>query len=262
MRLPAVGRPVLRPVSGPGTAPGWHCSGCHLSNLCLPAGREAYEVRQLDGLVYTRRRIPAGEALYHAGVPSKSVFAVWSGFFKSSIISEEGRIQVTGFQMEAEMMGLESTEGGVNSLNVVALTDSEVCVIPHARLEEVSARVPWLRQQIHRVLSREIVSSHRMMMLLGTMRAEERVAAFLLAFSHRLVVLGHSSSEFDLRMGREDLASYLGLTLETVSRILSKFDARGLLEVRKRLICILSRDGLKSIVNRIVRTPTAPPVLV
>jgi CRP/FNR family transcriptional regulator len=223
------------------------CSSCSLRELCLPMGLSREEIEHLDQLVYTRRRIKRGENLYRAGDGFNSLYAVRSGFFKSNVILEDGRDQVTGFHMPGEILGLDGIGTEKHTCNALALEDGEVCVIPFSRLEEVSREVRNLQHQFHKVMSREIVRDQGVMMLLGTMRAEERLAAFLLNLSQRFVARGYSPSEFHLRMTREEIGSYLGLKLETVSRIFSKFQEQGLIAVQQKHIRILSTDGLKEL---------------
>ena len=230
-----------------------HCAGCNLRDLCLPCGLDGEDMARVTDLVYTRKRVKAGESLYQAGTPFKSLYAVRTGFFKSFVITDGGRIQVTGFQMSGEIIGVDGIDGDKHTLNVVALEDSEVCVIPYVRLEEISAHVPALRRQLHRVMAREIVRDHGVMMLLGSMRAEERVATFILNLSKRFVARGYAAARFELRMTREEIGSYLGLKLETVSRIFSKFQELGLLAVQKKSIAIRDIEALKEILHQAER---------
>ena len=223
------------------------CSSCSLRELCLPMGLSREEIDHLDQLVYTRRRVKRGENLYRAGDAFNSLYAIRSGFFKSNVILEDGRDQVTGFHMPGEILGLDGIGTESHTCNAHALEDGEVCVIPFARLEEVSREVRNLQHQFHKVMSREIVRDQGVMMLLGTMRAEERLAAFLINLSQRFVARGYSPSEFHLRMTREEIGSYLGLKLETVSRIFSKFQEQGLIAVQQKHIRILDTDGLKQL---------------
>jgi len=206
-------------------------------------------MEQIDTLVATTRRVRAFEPLYRAGSPFKSLYAIRLGSFKTVVVSEEGREQVTGFQVPAELLGLDGVDNDTHTVTAVALEDSTVCVIPYARLEEVSIQVPALRRQIFRAMSREIVHDHDVMMMLGSMRAEQRVASFLLDLSRHHVARGYAASEFRLRMTREDIGSFLGMKLETVSRILSRFDEDELLTVQKRLIRILNIDGLNAVLS-------------
>jgi len=226
------------------------CSGCSLRELCLPMGLSHAEIEHLDLLVYTRKRIKRGEALYRASDPFGSLYAIRSGFFKSNLLIADGRDQVTGFHMPGEIIGMDGIGADRHTCNAVALEDSEVCVIPFARLEELSREVRNLQHQFHKVMSREIVRDHGVMMLLGTMRAEERLAAFLLNLSQRFLSRGYSPAEFHLRMTREEIGSYLGLKLETVSRLFSKFQEEGLVSVQQKHIRITNVDGLKRLLGQ------------
>lgn len=230
------------------------CSNCSLGQLCLSNSLQGKDMDQLDTLVHTRRRIKRGETLYRAGDPFQSLYAVRSGFFKTYVITEDGREQVTGFQMAAEIVGMDGMGNDFHNLYAVALEDSEVCVIPYTHLEELAGQVRGLQRQFHRIMSREITHDQGVMMMLGSMRAEERLAAFLINLSHRFVARGYASSEFNLRMKREEIGSYLGLTFETVSRIFSKFQNDDLIRVHQKHIEILDIVGLQKMT---IRAPEA-----
>jgi CRP/FNR family transcriptional regulator len=219
-----------------------HCSTCNLREVCLPCGLNGADVAELGDLVYTRKRVKRGDALLRAGHPFESILAIRSGFFKSSVVLEDGRDQVTGFHMAGEVVGLDGIGAGSHSADVIALEDSEVCVIPYARLEQ-----PQFQRQLHRIMSRELVRDRGVMTLLGTMRAEERLAAFLLNLSQRFKARGFSASEFHLRMTREEIGSYLGLSLETVSRAFSRFQADGLISVQQKHIVIVDSAKLHKV---------------
>ncbi|MDR3323974.1 MAG: fumarate/nitrate reduction transcriptional regulator Fnr [Zoogloeaceae bacterium] len=225
------------------------CSSCNLRELCLPFGLSEDEMTRLDKLINVRKRIKRNEHLYQAGQPFEFIYAIRSGFFKTDVLLEDGRDQVTGFQMAGELLGLDGIGTEAHSCNAVALEDSEVCYIPFARLEKLSREVQTLQRHFHKVMSREIVRDHGVMMLLGTMRAEERLAAFLLNLSQRFTARGFSHAEFNLRMTREEIGSYLGLKLETVSRAFSHFQEAGLISVQQKHIHILNIPGLKEIMN-------------
>ncbi len=225
------------------------CSSCNLRELCLPVALSSPDLERLDALVSTRRAVPRGEALFQTGDPFHSLFAVRSGFFKTCLSSEDGRDQVTGFQMAGELLGLDGISHDRHSCDAVALEDSQVCVIPYTQLEALSRDFSALQHQFHKIMSREIVRDHGVMLLLGSMRAEERLAAFLLNLTQRLKARGFSSSSLVLRMTREEIGSYLGLKLETVSRTFSKFQDDGILEVKQRNIHILNPSGLAQLVN-------------
>jgi len=223
------------------------CASCNLRELCLPAGLCLDELERVENIVYARRRVKRGEALFNAGGQFNAVYAIRSGFFKTSVLDGEGREQVTGFFMGGELVGLDGLGSGAYNGTAVALEDSEICVLPYARIEEMAREVPALQRHLHAVLAREIVRDHGVMLLLGSMRAEERLATFLLNLSRRFVRRGYSASDFHLRMTREELGSYLGLKLETVSRLFSQFQADGLIDVQQKHVRILDIPGLERV---------------
>ena len=229
------------------------CSNCNLQEICLPLGLSHEEVEKLDEMVSARRRLKRGEHLYRAGEAFSAIYAVRSGFFKTDVLLEDGREQVTGFQMTGELLGLDGISTETHSCNSVALEDSEVCTIPFSHLEGLSREIQTLQHHFHKVMSREIVRDHGVMMLLGTMRAEERLAAFLLNLSQRFTARGYSPAEFYLRMTREEIGSYLGLKLETVSRAFSRFQEEGLIAVQQKHVRILNTPGLKRLMNHHAR---------
>ena len=225
------------------------CSNCNLRELCLPFGLSTEELARLDDMVSTRRRIKRGDHLYRAGEGFDAIYAIRSGFFKTDVLLEDGREQVTGFQMAGELLGLDGISTEHHTCNAIALEDSEICAIPFSRLEVLSREIHTLQHHFHKVMSREIVRDHGVMMLLGTMRAEERLAAFLLNLSQRFTARGFSHAEFYLRMTREEIGSYLGLKLENVSRAFSKFQEEGYIAVQQKHIRILNVNGLKALMN-------------
>jgi CRP/FNR family transcriptional regulator len=222
------------------------CASCNLRELCLPVGLTRSQVDELDGIVYARRKIGRGGALYGAGDVFEALYAIRVGFFKTSAVSEDGAGQITGFQMAGEILGIDGIGAGRHHCSAVALEDSEVCVIPFTRLEDLTRQMPPLQTNFHRIMSREIVNDHSVMMMLGSMHAEEKLAAFLLNLSERFAARGYSPSEFVLRMKREEIGSYLGLKLETVSRSFSKFQEQGLVTSQRRHIRIVDVAGLKA----------------
>ena len=225
------------------------CSSCSLRELCLPLGLSGADVERLDTLVANRRSVRRGGALFHVGDPFNELYAVRTGFFKTCVASEDGASQVTGFQMAGEMLGLDAISHDRHTCDAIALEDSQVCVIPYDRLEALSREFVELQQAFHKIMSREIVRDHGVMLLLGSMRAEERLATFILNLTRRLKARGFSPSALVLRMTREEIGSYLGLKLETVSRTFSKFHEEGLLAVRQREVRVLDEEGLRRLVN-------------
>ena len=215
----------------------------------MPLGLSEEELKRLDDLVAIRRKIPRGESLYRNGEKFSALYAIRTGFFKTTVAAEDGRDQVTGFQMAGEVIGLDGIVSEHHTCDAVALEDAEVCVMNFDRIEDLSREINALQRHVHKIMSREIVREHGVMLLLGSMRAEERLAAFLLNLVQRLHARGFSQSELVLRMTREEIGSYLGLKLETVSRTFSKFVEEGIVEVKQRHVRILKPEALQLIVN-------------
>lgn len=215
----------------------------------MPMGLSPVELDKIEEVIAVRRKIKRGATLFSNGEKFTSLYAIRTGFFKTCIATEDGRDQVTGFQMAGEVIGLDGIVNDHHTCDAVALEDAEVCVMPFDRIEEISREVNALQHHVHKIMSREIVREHGVMLLLGSMRAEERLAAFLLNLVQRLHARGFSQSELILRMTREEIGSYLGMKLETVSRTFSKFVEEGIIEVKQRYVRIKNTDGLQQIVN-------------
>jgi CRP/FNR family transcriptional regulator len=188
------------------------CSNCNLRELCMPMGLDAEQMQRIDDIVATRRKVKRGGLLFRNGEAFTSLYAIRTGFFKTCVATEDGRDQVTGFQMAGEIIGLDGIVNDHHTCDAVALEDAEVCVMPFDKLEDLSREVTALQNQ-------------------------------------RLHARGFSKSELVLRMTREEIGSYLGLKLETVSRTFSKFAEENIIEVRQRHLRILDTDALKRIVN-------------
>ena len=215
----------------------------------MPVGLEITDMKKLDEVVATRKQVKQGQLLFGNGDAFTSLYAIRTGFFKTCVSNEDGREQVTGFQMAGEIIGLDGIVTDRHSCNAVALEDAEVCIMPFANVEELSREFPVLQRHVHKIMSREIVRENGMMMMLGNMRAEERLAAFLLNLVQRLHARGFSQSEMILRMTREEIGSYLGLKLETISRTFSKLSDDGIIEVKQRYVKILAPEELRKIYN-------------
>jgi CRP/FNR family transcriptional regulator len=226
------------------------CTNCHFRDHCVLAGLTAEELETIPDSALGHRRVKRGETLYRAGEGFRSVYAVRLGFFKTVVGSEDGRSQITGFHMVGDLLGMDGIAAESHAESAVALEDSDVCVFSYRQLDAASSGVGSLRQQLNRVLSREIVREHGTMMLLGSMRAEERVAIFLLDLAERYHRRGYSSTDFVLRMTREEIGSYLGLKLETVSRLFSRFQEEGLLQVQGRVVKLLDLPALKRLAGQ------------
>lgn len=230
------------------------CARCNLRELCVPGGIPASELERLDALVAMRRRVGRGAALYRGGDRFRSLYAVRQGSFKACLTGGDGREQITGFQLPGELLGLDGVAFDEHGVDAIALEDSEVCVLPYPDLERIARSFPPLQHQLHKVMSREIVRERDVMTMLGTMRAEERVAGFLVGLSERHRRLGYSATEFVLRMTREEIGNYLGLKLETVSRVFSRLGEAGLISVRGKHVDIVDPAGLREALgNEVLR---------
>jgi CRP/FNR family transcriptional regulator len=223
------------------------CTNCNLRELCLPMRIGDEDMARVEQIVFARRKLKRGDSLFEGGDAFNALYAIRSGFLKTTVLNADGREQVTGFQMSGELLGLDGIGSGRYNGNAVALEDSEACVLPFALIEELGREVPAIQRNLHSVLSREIVRDHGVMMLLGSMSAEERLAAFLVNLSRRFTARGYSPSDFYLRMTREEIGSYLGLKLETVSRLFSRFQADKLIEVQQKHVRILDIPGLEAL---------------
>lgn len=220
------------------------CSTCHLRELCLPGGMTGSDIERLDAMLLRRRRVRAGQVVYREGDRFEFMYAVRSGTFKTSLMLADGREQVSGFYMAGELMGLDALADGAHASTATAMEDAEVCSIPYVHLSEVAVASAGMQHLVARMMSREIVREQSLMLLLGGMNAEQRLSAFLLDQSRRLNSRGYSPSEFHLRMSRAEIGSYLGVTLETVSRTFSAFHRQGLIEVDQRHVRIIDMAGL------------------
>ncbi len=229
----------------PATALKTLCSTCHLRDLCLPCGMTERDVDRLDSMKFARRKVQAGQTLYREGDRFLFIYAVRTGTLKSSLTLADGREQVSGFHIAGEVVGLDGVAQGRHASATTALEDSEICAIPYAHLTDLAAGASGMHHVISRLMSREILREGSLMMLLGSMSAEERLAAFLLNLSQRYAARGYSEREFHLRMSRAEIGSYLGMKLETVSRTFTAFQQQRLLEVDKRHIRIVDLEGLK-----------------
>ncbi|QWE16174.1 helix-turn-helix domain-containing protein [Polynucleobacter sp. AP-Nino-20-G2] len=225
-------------------APSSKCSVCVLGQFCLPVGISSSDIAKIDTLVKERVHLQKGESLYRHGELLNAVYSVRFGTFKTEYCLEDGRQQVIGFHLPGEILGLDGIGDGHYQSDAIALEESEVCIIRYEAFEDLARQIPVLQQQFHRILSRELTQDQRHLLSLGSLRAEERLAAFLLNLSQRLAARGYLNNEFDLRMSRVEIGSYLGIQIETVSRMLSRFAESGLIQIKQRHIKLIDMDGL------------------
>jgi CRP/FNR family transcriptional regulator len=223
------------------------CQDCSVFQLCLPQGISAADLVRLDTIIRRRRPLDRGQYLYRVGDPFHAIYLVRSGSLKTYISSADGGEQVTGFYLPGEIVGLDAISNGNHGCSARALDTASFCELPFGQLEDLADEVRSLGRRLLRVVGREIHQDHEMLAVLGKPTAEERLAALLVSFSSRLKRRGFSDSEFRLSMSRHDIGSYLGLAVETVSRVFSRFQSQGLLRVDRRNVVLHNLAALKTV---------------
>jgi CRP/FNR family transcriptional regulator len=237
-------RPLLRDVTRQASS----CLGCSLRKICMSVDVAEPEAKALfEQLVSTRIRLRKGDVLFRAGDRFTALYAIRLGSCKTVMLSDEGSEQVMGYHLPGEIIGVEGMGNDVHTCQAIALEDTEVCTLPFDRVERLAREDVSFQRRIYRLLSGAIARERTSALMLGTMRAEQRLASFLLDLSNRYQVRGYSSSEFVLRMTREEIGSHLGLKLETVSRLFSRFDEEGLIHVQGKVVKLLDRIGLQQL---------------
>ncbi len=225
------------------------CKDCNLFSLCLPVGVDSSGLEELDNIIKRRRPLKRGEHLFHVGSPFQAIYAVRSGSIRTYAPTEDGLEQVTGFHLPGELLGLDAIHLKHHACAAKALETTSICEIPFDRLEELSTRIPSLQHQLLTIMSKEILHDQSLLMLLGKKSAEERLAALLLSLSERYQRRGFSPTDFYLSMSRNDIGNYLGLAVETVSRLFSRFQEERILIVQRKHICIQDLPQLRTIAN-------------
>lgn len=226
------------------------CARCCLRELCVPEGFSPCDVNIMRSLVRDQHlKLKPGEQLFRAGERFDRLFAVASGSFKTYLITRDGRERVSGFNFAGDLMGLDALAIGYHVSHAVALEHSVVCVLPFRKIEETADRIPLVRRQFQRMLSREILRSQELTVLLGNLSSEARLAAFLLNLSQRFADRGFSGTCFRLPMSRPDIGRYLALTSETVSRLFTRLEAAGVIQVRGKVVEIAQPQELETLVG-------------
>ncbi len=216
-----------------------HCKDCSLAALCLPISLNMEDIDALDDIVKRARPLKKGEFLFRQGDTFGSVFAVRSGALKTFGLSDGGEEQITGFHLPSELVGLSGVDGERYPVSAQALETTSVCEIPFERLDDLALQLPQLRRQLMRIMSREIRDDQQMMLLLSKKTADERIATFLVNLSARFRARGFSANQFRLAMSRNEIGNYLGLAVETVSRVFTRFQQNKLLEAEGKEVHIL-----------------------
>lgn len=230
-------------------APHVTCTDCTLNPVCLPLAVKVEEIDELDSIIKRSRPLRKGEHMFRPGDAFQSVFAVRSGAFKTYTLTEEGEEQVTGFYLPGEILGMDGLSTNTHSNAAKALESAAVCEIPFSKLETLSTRIPTLQRHFFQLMSREIQVDQQLMLLLTKKPADERVASFLLNLSSRYTRRGLSPNRFRLPMSRNDIGNYLGLAVETVSRIFTRLQQGGVLAVDGKEIEVLQRQTLCDMAN-------------
>jgi CRP/FNR family transcriptional regulator len=225
------------------------CKECNLRELCFPHGMSDDELVNMDAVVEQPRSLHKNDFLYRDGDKAMAIYAVRSGCVKTMTESANGDEQIVGFHLAGELLGLDGFADGEYTCNAVALETSSVCELPLEQLEELGYKLPGLQKQMRRIMGKEVSKDHKLLLLLGKMTADERLASFLLSLSARMEERHWNANEFNLMMPRQDIANYLGMAVETVSRLFANFQNEKIIEVDRRHITILNMDRLKSMVG-------------
>jgi CRP/FNR family transcriptional regulator, anaerobic regulatory protein len=225
------------------------CKECTLRELCFPHGMNDAELANMEAVVDQPKPLHKNDFLYRDGDNSRAIYAVRSGCVKTMTESANGDEQIVGFHLPGELLGLDGFADGVHTCNALALETSSVCELPLNQLEDLCHVLPGLQKQMRRIMGKEVNSDHKLLLLLGKMTAEERLASFLLSLSSRMEERHWKDSEFNLSMPRQDIANYLGMAVETVSRLFATFQNEKIIDVDRRHITILDMQRLKAIVG-------------
>ncbi len=220
------------------------CQNCSISELCLPFSLNDHELQTLDDIIDRKRPIHKGDKIFHDGQELHALFAIRSGTFKTYTVNEQGEEQITGFHLAGDLLGFDAIANSSHPSFAQALETSMVCEIPYNSLDSLSNTMPKLKKQVLRLMSREIRTDQEMLTLLNRKNAEQRVATFIVSLSDRYQARGLSSKEFRLTMTRSDIGNYIGLTVETISRLLNRFHKNLIINVDGKLISILEMDKL------------------
>lgn len=229
------------------TTPQANCSDCRLSALCLPISLQLEDIDRLDKIIQRGRPIHKADHVYYAGDAFKAVYAVRSGAIKTLNIRQDGTEQITGFYLPGEIIGMDGLATNHHTNAAIALETSAVCEIPFGRLEELSTKLPSLQRRFFQLMSKEIANDQQLISLLSKNSAEERISALLLSISTRNHSRGLSAEKFYLPMSRSDMGNYLGLTIETVSRVMGRLHKQGLIVVDKKHVHIQDISQLRAL---------------
>ena len=226
------------------------CSNCNLAELCLPRGLKLKELDKMEKIIKRSKPIQKGDYIFRNGDPFRSLYAVRSGTIKIYTTTDDGNKQIMGFYFPGEIIGFDGIEKDTHQCSAVALETSTYCAINFNSLEDISSVIPGLQHQIFRLMSKEVTTENKLLLTLCNKNAEERIATFLISLSHRFEQRGYSANEFKLVMSRQDIGNYLGLTIETVSRIFSKFQREHVIDTNQKIIHLKNMKTLHQICKK------------
>lgn len=238
---------VITPDAGNDSCSLIACKDCGIHGLCSEVNGSESDLRLPETIVRSRRVFERGDLLFRANEPVRTIYAVRSGSVKTYVLTKNGRMQITGFHIPGELLGLGAISAHYFTTEAMALETTMVCEVPIEVIEFYSKEIPSVQQQMLKILSREILDNQELMLLLGKKSADERLATFLLSISQRFRRRNYSPSKFNLSMSRSDIGNYLGITEETVSRVFTRFQNEGLLTTERRQVQLLELDRLDNI---------------
>ncbi len=225
------------------------CGNCRLNSICLPLALESDDIQLLDNIIQRSKPLQKNQHLYREGDDFQSVYAVRAGTLKAYKTTDDGREQVTGFYFPGEILGMDGISKNTHASSAKALETAAICEIPFSSLEKLSSMMPNLQRHFFQLMSREITEDQQLITLLSKNSADERVAALMLSISSRNARRKLSPTQFRLPMSRVDIGNYLGLTVETVSRVFSRMQKMDVLQVDNKEIEILDIEGLQHMAN-------------
>jgi len=225
------------------------CDSCSLNTICLPNGLTEDELDQLEVLIDKTVKIKKKEPLYLSTEDSKGIYAIKSGAIKTSIANSEGLEQVLEFHLPGDMLGFDAFDNGIHTCNAVALEDTLLCRITTEAFDEICERIPSLRREMIHQVGKEIAHNQSLLLSLGQQQTDERLATFLLQMSRHFQSRGFSGKEFFIPMPRQDLSNYLGMAVETLSRIISRMSDNGIVEIDRRQVSIIDMDKLEELAH-------------
>jgi len=225
------------------------CDACSLSNICLPHGLSVSEIEELEVSIDKTLKIKKKEAVFSSNQKMDGIYAVKSGAIKTSIANEDGQEQVLEFHLPGDMLGFDSFSDGIHSCDAIALEDTLLCKIPVEVLDDLCERLPGLRRELRHQVGKEIAHNQHLLLSLGQQQTDERLANFLLLVSSHYQSRGFSNKEFVLPMSRQDLSNYLGMAVETLSRIISRMTDDNIIKIERRMVIISDMDRLKSLAH-------------